>query len=167
MAHRHALALLQLAEELDVAWDTAADLAWAEVTRSELDNLRAAVDWALAGRGEILAGQRLAALAPIWEPFAPLERRRWITLARAAVDESTPSSVLAELSFADCLISHHLNEFAFELPTDATRWTDTQPSATNLAWCVRRITWGVRWWPCAVFPRRSRSCVTPSPMRGG
>jgi predicted ATPase/transcriptional regulator with XRE-family HTH domain len=115
VAHRHALALLKVAEELDVAWDTAADLAWADVTRLELDNLRVAVSWALAGRGDILAGQRLAALAPMWEPFAPLERRRWIALARAAIDESTPSSVLAELSFADCLISHHLNEHAFEL----------------------------------------------------
>ena len=69
VARRHALAFLKLAEELDAAWDAAPDLAWAEVTRLELSNLRAAVEWALACRGDIVAGQRLAVVAAMWESF--------------------------------------------------------------------------------------------------
>ena len=115
VARRHALAFLLLSEELDAAWDTAPDLAWAEVTRLELDNLRAAVEWALACRGDILAGQRLAVVAAMWESFSHLERRRWITLARSLVDESTPAPVLAGLDLADCTIANRLDEFEFGL----------------------------------------------------
>ena len=93
----------------------APDLAWAEVTRLELENLRAAVEWALACRSDIPAGQRLAVVAAMWESFAHLERRRWITLARSLVDESTPAPVLAGLDLADCTIANHLDEFEFGL----------------------------------------------------
>ncbi|MGB7049458.1 MAG: helix-turn-helix domain-containing protein [Candidatus Cybelea sp.] len=126
VGRRHALAFLLLAEELDAAWDTSPDLAWGEVTRLELDNLRAAVEWALACRNDIAAGQRLAVVAAMWESVAHLERRRWISLARSLVDESTPGTVVAGLSLADSTIANHLDEFEFGLASgcDAlTRYT--------------------------------------------
>ncbi len=49
---RHALAYADLAGRAQQSWDTASDT-WADLFEPELDNWRAALEWALAARGNV------------------------------------------------------------------------------------------------------------------
>ena len=60
VARRHARAYLEIAERADAAWDTEGDLVWSEPRDPDLDNWRAALEWALVARGDVALGQRLA-----------------------------------------------------------------------------------------------------------
>ena len=61
IARRHALVYLDLALQLERAWDTTPERAWLPQAKAELENWRAALEWALAKRGDVIVGQRLAA----------------------------------------------------------------------------------------------------------
>ena len=52
---------VELAERLERAWDTTPDRAWLPQVNVESENWRAALEWALVKRGDIILGQRLAA----------------------------------------------------------------------------------------------------------
>jgi predicted ATPase/DNA-binding XRE family transcriptional regulator len=116
IAHRHALAYLKLAEELRDAYDSAPDRDWFETCRAELDNWLRALDFSLARRHDVIAGQRLAgALSFVWPAFAPTEGRRWLTLALSLVNEGTPLHVRAGISCAEMRIVHNFNDVEQEL----------------------------------------------------
>ena len=97
VAQRHASAYLEIAEQLGAAYDTEADVAWSERSRSELDNWRAALDWGLAAGHNVALGQRLIGelVGGMRAALAPSEVRYWTDLALDLVDESTPAIVLA------------------------------------------------------------------------
>ena len=115
VAHRHALVYLDLAEELERACDTDPDWFWRERT-GELDNFRAALAWALLGRGDVACGQRLVgALNQVWAYFAELEGRQWIASALELGDERTSPHVLAKLDYAQAAIAHMRSEVEEEL----------------------------------------------------
>jgi hypothetical protein len=59
VARRHALAYVNLTERLDRDHDVGPD-AWFELAEFELENCRAALDWTIARRGDIVLGQRLS-----------------------------------------------------------------------------------------------------------
>jgi predicted ATPase len=114
-ARRHALAYLELAELVSGAWDSGSDT-WRGQQRQELDNWRAALEWALAARGDVAVGLRLAGqLARIWVEFALLEARHWTVLALSMVDERTPTIVLANLRHAEAGIASSLGEGDLQL----------------------------------------------------
>ncbi len=94
VAQRHARAYIEGAWRVDAASDTQADL-WNPLF-PELDNWRAALEWALAARGDVALGQRLAG-AWLMVIRVPVEGRRWINLALDLVDERTPANVLARI----------------------------------------------------------------------
>ena len=79
VAQRHALVYLDLAEQLERAYDTELEEVLREQARQELDNWRAALEWSLRARGDVVLGQRLAGeLYAAWTYFARLEGRRWV-----------------------------------------------------------------------------------------
>jgi predicted ATPase/DNA-binding XRE family transcriptional regulator len=112
VAHRHALAYLEVAEQVDAAWDTQADSP--DLLFPELDNWRAALEWALAARGDVALGQRLVG---VWQMVrrAPVEGRRWINFALDLVDERTPVIALARINYASASIAGVLYEAETEL----------------------------------------------------
>lgn len=116
LSRRHALACLELAERLERAYDSEPDEAWRTVARKELDNFRAALQWALANHGDIFLGQRLVAKLYVpWKHYAPLEGQRWIALAFDLLDERTASGTVAALSYARAVIAEQLLEYNVEL----------------------------------------------------
>lgn len=115
-ARRHALVCLELAEQLERAFNSEADAVWRALAREELSNWRAALHWALTERGDVPLGQRLAGqLTLVWQYFARVEGRRWIALALELVGERTPPSVLASLAYAEATVAMLLREYNRQL----------------------------------------------------
>ena len=116
VAHRHALVCLDLAEQLERAYNNELEEVFLEQARQDLDNWRAALEWSLGARGDVALGQRLAGeLDPAWPFFALLEGRRWVWSAIACIDERTPSKVIAKLNSTQARIASELGEFEVEL----------------------------------------------------
>jgi predicted ATPase len=116
IAKRHALAYLDLAERLDHTTDSEAEDAWRTTARLELDNWRAALQWALIDRNDTFLGVQLTGrLGLIWQTFAPLEGRRRVEGALEVVDSSTPPSARAALSYAQASIALVLGEHREQL----------------------------------------------------
>ncbi len=115
-ARRHAQVCLERAERLNSVYDTEPDFVWDEFAGVELDNWRAALDWAFDERGDASIGLRLIGeLALVWTFFAPLEGRRRLTRALQLVTSATPSGVLAKMRYAEALIASKLDEPQLEL----------------------------------------------------
>ncbi len=107
---RHALVYLELAERFERAYGSASD-EWRMQAQQELDNWRAALEWAFGAGGDVELGQQLAgALYLIWGFFVPLEGRRWISAALALVDERTPRTIRAALSLAEAEVAGSLGQ---------------------------------------------------------
>jgi predicted ATPase/transcriptional regulator with XRE-family HTH domain len=120
VAHRHARACLELAERFDHAYNFEPDEVWRALAQDEMDNWRAALQWALTDRRDVLLGQRLAGqLLGVWV-YLPVEGRRWITLALALVDERTPTGALAELTYAASTVAWRLREYEVQLACSET-----------------------------------------------
>jgi predicted ATPase/transcriptional regulator with XRE-family HTH domain len=120
VAHRHALACLELVERFDRAHDFEPDEIWRARAQDEMDNWRAALQWALTDRHDVLLGQRLAGqLFGAWV-YLPVEGRRWITLALALVDERTPTGAVAELTYAASIVAWRLREYEVQLACSET-----------------------------------------------
>ena len=120
VAYRHALACLELAERFDRAYNFEPDVVWRVLAQDEMDNWRAALQWALTDRHDVLLGQRLAGqLLGVWVGL-PAEGRRWITLALTLVDERTPTGALAELTYAAATVAWRLREYEVQLACSET-----------------------------------------------
>ena len=110
-ARRHARASLELAERFDHYYECESDEIWRAFAREELGNWRAALQWALAERGDVSIGQNLAAkLRVVWQYFGQLEGQHWVRLALDLADGATPVGVVAELEIAMAVIAWQLRE---------------------------------------------------------
>lgn len=110
-AHRHAVALLNLAERLDEEWTSNRGSENVLRSRRELDNWRAALRWTLRERGDVALGSRLvAALRFAWARFAPAEGRGWIAQALAVVPLPA-KDVLARLHLSDAHLAMLLMQY--------------------------------------------------------
>ncbi|MGA8326202.1 MAG: tetratricopeptide repeat protein [Candidatus Cybelea sp.] len=98
VARRHALACLESAERSMRVWATTPEQTWFSRGRIEFENWRAALDWALEKRNDVVLGQRLAA-AYFWTAhrFDQRESMRRIRTALELVDEETPRDLVAKL----------------------------------------------------------------------
>ena len=117
IAHRHALAYLEVAQRLERAFFEKPDneVLFA-LGHEEQDNWRAALQWTLIDRADAPLGQRLVGeLSPLWHFYAPVEGRRWIDAALELVDEQTPTSVLAKLSYTEATIAMALDQDEIQL----------------------------------------------------
>ncbi|MGZ6146143.1 MAG: ATP-binding protein [Vulcanimicrobiaceae bacterium] len=111
-AHAHATAFLALAEELEHLYETTSDRAWAAQVEPEMENWRAALAWTLAGRGDLVLGQRLAsALRWMWFFFAPAEGRAWVRSALDTTGAGTPDAAIAKLDLAQAQLSVWLIQY--------------------------------------------------------
>jgi predicted ATPase/transcriptional regulator with XRE-family HTH domain len=116
VARRHALAYLELAEQLMRAYDATPERRWDSQASPELDNWRAALQWTLAARGDVVTGQRLVGvLLRVWTTFAYAEGRRWVRTALELVDEQTPPTVAAQLYLVEAAIADDFSEHAAAL----------------------------------------------------
>lgn len=116
VARRHALAYLELAERLDRTYDIELEEFCRAVAQEELDNWRAAMNWALTDCHDIVLGQRLVGeLNVVWRNFATLEGRRWLLAALKVVDAQTPAIVLARLAYTEATIASILLEHDLQL----------------------------------------------------
>ncbi len=117
VARRHGLACLELAARLERAYDSEPDEIWRALGDAELDNWRAALQWTLTDRADVLLGQRLVAeLNALWQNFAPLEGRRWLALALEDSGDRTPASIRASLAYVEAIIASQLREYKVALP---------------------------------------------------
>ena len=111
IARRHALAYLDLAESLaERPRSTAQCTFGGRLCADEEHNLRAALEWSLSGRNDVLLGQRLASKVTTWEPIVLKDGRSWITAALDLADEETPKEVLAALHHAQSSIAAQFSE---------------------------------------------------------
>ncbi|MGC2651425.1 MAG: helix-turn-helix domain-containing protein, partial [Candidatus Cybelea sp.] len=116
VARRHALACLQLAEQLERACDTEPDVVWRALAQEELDNWRAALQWALTDRNDVVLGQELVgALHVVWAYFAPLEGQRYAAAAFELAGEQTPTQVLARLGYAEGIVAMQHRAYKVQL----------------------------------------------------
>jgi predicted ATPase/transcriptional regulator with XRE-family HTH domain len=113
-AHRHAFACLELAQAIHRM--KGSRLERERRALPEADNFRAALRWALAARGDILLGQRIASeLRGASLVFTNTEGQRWIAVALELVDGQTPTSLVAALRLAMGYIANTLREYKLEL----------------------------------------------------
>jgi predicted ATPase/class 3 adenylate cyclase len=106
MARAHARAFLALGEELNAIFETTAEREWLARAEPELENFRAALNWAFEAQGDVPLGQRLtAALRPAWTRFAAAEGQRRIRAARTSSVMQTPARVEAALDLAEAAIA--------------------------------------------------------------
>jgi predicted ATPase/DNA-binding XRE family transcriptional regulator len=118
IAHRHAVAYLELAEQFGRTRDDLHYTIWFEHPRDEIDNWRGAVQWSLIRRADVLLGQRFVGeIVSLWGGFAGVlgDARHWIDTALALVDEQTPPSVVARLKCAEANVARHLDNHTLQL----------------------------------------------------
>ncbi len=96
---RHAEFFLKRAQEADDAWESTPSKVLIEQMEPELDNFRAAMDWALVKRNDIGVGRALvAALRELWIGVGSrAEGSRWINLALDAQSDAQPDAVSVKL----------------------------------------------------------------------
>jgi predicted ATPase len=104
----HALSILVLVERFNLL-NFISDHAWKTQALPEIENWRAALEWAFGPRGDVLVGQRLAgALNDIWFTQAAAEGMRLVCHAIGACNETTPLDVQAKLQLAQVIMSYPL-----------------------------------------------------------
>ena len=99
IAERHARFFTALFGRSDALWETAPEVQWVRTYRPEIDNARAALDWALAAPGCAHVAIALAGTAALlWQTLALFaEGRRYVDRALALVDADTPPAAEARL----------------------------------------------------------------------
>ena len=98
---RHADHFALLFEAAEAQWPTTPTNAWLAQYGDDIDNLRAALEWAFGPDGDVALGVRLVAASyPLWWdlPQMPVpEGRRWFERATPLVTERTPIATAARL----------------------------------------------------------------------
>jgi predicted ATPase/DNA-binding CsgD family transcriptional regulator len=111
VARRHAEFYVDAAERFERSIAAASD---AEVERAvlDIDNWRAALDWALVLRGDIISGQRIAtAIWNVWVDVSIPEGRRWLTLASTLANADTPALLGVRIEAASLSLAGSFGEW--------------------------------------------------------
>ncbi len=114
VARAHASACLALAERLDRSWEVTPNYEWLAQAQPELENWRAALEWALGSGGDVHLGQQLASVLHWGRRGLAPDGRRWVRLAQASVDAQTDPAIATALDMAQGALDLSLN-----LHTDA------------------------------------------------
>jgi predicted ATPase/DNA-binding winged helix-turn-helix (wHTH) protein len=99
IAERYARFYAGLFEHADLAWETMADAEWTAVYGADIDNLRAALDWALAESTRATMALSLAgAGGHLWVRLAlSAEGRNYLDRVMALIDAGTPPADAARV----------------------------------------------------------------------
>jgi len=106
VARHHALAYLDLATRIADAHESE-PRSIVGLGFGEDQNLRAALDWSLVNRSDVLLGQRLAAKVA-FSTLSLSEKRRWLSLSLDAAHAATPREVFATLKVAEACVTANL-----------------------------------------------------------
>ena len=140
VARKHAEYFCQLAETADARWETRGDLEWIFLLSPELENLRAALEWALGDSGAPRLGAQLAAAsARFWFESSLLsEGRGWLSRAldRAPPDLDVASLIRLKRGLADLCVDATA---AAEAAEEALTLAEQQGDAENLGVCLRTL----------------------------
>jgi predicted ATPase/DNA-binding winged helix-turn-helix (wHTH) protein len=96
---RHARHFAARLAEASEAWETTAASAWGAAHAGDIDNVRAALDWAFGPAGDLAAGLALVGRTHVlWSELGlMLEHRHWVEEALRRCTPKTPAEVLARL----------------------------------------------------------------------
>lgn len=114
VARRHARAALEHAEW---TWrmNNSHAVLWLDRVRCELENLRAAIEWALSADGDASLAQPLVGRLFMFRNFPMVDRRRWIARAFETVDEKTPLGVIADLNLTQASIAADSRQYEAQM----------------------------------------------------
>ena len=112
LARAHAAAYLTLAETLEREWISTPSREWVARIEPELENWRAALTWALEGRGDVALGQRLASFSAVTFVTSQAEGRRWVQAALQTVGMETPAGLAARLDLQEAYIDWRFGQHA-------------------------------------------------------
>ncbi|CAN7198749.1 adenylate cyclase [Phyllobacterium sp. LjRoot231] len=114
--------LIKFFAEATSSWPTLSTAEWMSSYEPEIENLRAALEWAFGPNGDITLGMELTSYSlRIWDELALLpERERWFQAAILAVDDDTPTALRARLWLGCTSISEHGDRSAFDAALKAT-----------------------------------------------
>jgi tetratricopeptide (TPR) repeat protein len=108
LARAHAAAYLKVASQVSAVLNDDSIDTWRTRAKPEIENWRAALDWALRKRGDVIVGQRLVvALRPVWGWTWRAEGLYWVREALETVGDETPADVVADLHYADAMFQAH------------------------------------------------------------
>ena len=99
IAERHAQYYTDLFDRAYEAWETTPDAAWLAVYRPEIDNVRAALDWAFRDKARAEIAISLAgAVGLLWDKLALMaEGRKHVDRATELISDATPTDIAARL----------------------------------------------------------------------
>jgi len=88
---RHARHMLAFARRTAASFESTHDDEWYDLVRTDIDNIRDALEWSLAQEHDVALGAELGAiLGPYWESRSYGEGKRWLTAAHAVLDRLEP-----------------------------------------------------------------------------
>ena len=142
VARAHAMAFMLLAEDFERTYEATPELTWLTKVEPELENWRAAVQWALLDRGDVVTAQRLVgALRWSSSKLAAAERRAWVRTALEMVDPTTSTWIIAKLDLAEAVLDATLTQYKGSYAASQralARYGDLQ-DALGTAWAQRYV----------------------------
>ena len=110
LSRAHAIAYLELSQQFERSWFATPSRDWLPFVELELENWRAALEWAFEARGDVPLGQQLACLSAVAFVGSLAEGRRWVLAAQQTVDTTTPADVAAKLDVAEAYIDWRFDQ---------------------------------------------------------
>jgi len=104
-------------------WPRTPTLTWLGRYEPELDNVRAALEWAFGPQGDAALGVQLATLSiRLWDELSLFrERERWSALAMSHIEEATPPAIAARLNLVRTSNSAHGDASGFSYADQAVQ----------------------------------------------
>lgn len=105
IARRHAEYYRDLFERAETEWETRSSPEWLADYRRDIDNMRAALDWAVSAVGDAALGLALTAAAvPLWLQLSMVEEcRSWVAQALASLAPAEPTDARGEMKLQAAL----------------------------------------------------------------
>ncbi|WGD50127.1 winged helix-turn-helix domain-containing protein [Bradyrhizobium sp. CB1650] len=149
LARRHAEYYRDFVEQAEAALDAQSAVEWLDDYASQIDNLRAALDWAFSPHGDAAIGVALTAAAvPLWIYLSLLDEcRSRVARALAAIEAGTNADARGEMKLHAALGG--LLMYAYDLkdavPGAGAAWTKAFEIAESLDDAEYRLTslWGL------------------------
>jgi predicted ATPase/DNA-binding XRE family transcriptional regulator len=113
VAHRHALAALEIAKRVSATRAHYFEPAQ-EIAIAEQENLRTAIAWALIDGNDVPLGRWIVTHVCYWEYFSVRERQRWLDAALLPRPRTSPD-LLAALHKARTIVCFHLRDYEASL----------------------------------------------------
>jgi predicted ATPase/DNA-binding winged helix-turn-helix (wHTH) protein len=146
LARRQAEHYRELFERAEAEWETRPTVAWPAQYAAEIDNLRAALDWAFSSDGDPPVGVALTAVAvPVWMQLSLLEEcRRRVEQALAALVTIAQADARQEMKLVAALGASRLYTRG-GAPEVASAWTRALELAEKLGDLEyqKRSLWGL------------------------